>query len=428
MAPFRGTDGSDSYAGGSGADIISGLLGNDILIGMGGDDTITAGPEYKLIPNTTDDDFIVGDDDGGAGNDTIYAGFGNDRIFGDNQQSTAGGNDLIYADAGKDEVYGGSGNDRIFGGADDDMIYGDLSQNDFGHDYIDGGSGNDLMIGGLGDDIYLVDSSGDVVREFASQGTDTVFASINYTLPENVESLIYNGETSFIGTGNSLDNYLQGKAGDDHLSGQSGNDIFYGGAGSDAIFGGTGRDIASYSGSYTGYTASFSITGAVRVTSSEGTDLLTGIERIEFGSGGFYNVRVGNDGNERLTADPNVWSLLFGGGGNDTLTGGNGNDTLAGSSGNDVLIGGNGNDILTGGVGTDKFRFNVKSEGIDLIKDFNRGEGDKIEIVKSSFGVSSLSQFSYNSTTGALSFGSTQFATLENKPAGFSIQTDIVLV
>jgi Ca2+-binding RTX toxin-like protein len=94
----------------------------------------------------------------------------------------------------------------------------------------------------------------------------------------------------------------------------------------------------------------------------------------------------------------------------------------------DVIIGGLGNDNVIGGTGADKFKFFSKSEGIDKIKDFNRSEDDKIQIVKSNFGATSLSQFSYNSTTGALLFGSTQLATLENKPTGFSVQSDVILV
>jgi Ca2+-binding RTX toxin-like protein len=57
-----------------------------------------------------------------------------------------------------------------------------------------------------------------------------------------------------------------------------------------------------------------------------------------------------------------------------------------------------------GGLGADKFRFSLQSEGIDIIKDFQRSEGDKIEIVKLSFGATSLKQFSCNSNTGALFF------------------------
>jgi Ca2+-binding RTX toxin-like protein len=428
---FYGTSNPDTFRGTDNPDRIYGFSGDDALFGGGGDDLIKGGFEFPLT-GYTDDDFIVGDNEGQAGNDEIWGGSGNDIIYGDNNtgRSNAGGNDTIYAGSGNDKVYGGSGNDKIDGGEGDDVLYGDFEAFDIGNDYIDGGAGNDTMIGGYGDDTYVVNSSGDVIIESSvgGSGLDYVLAYTNYTLPENVERLVYNGTTSFVGVGNNSDNYLQGGLGDDQLSGQNGDDLIYGGAGSDAIFGGSGHDIASYSGNYTEYNLSFSITGAVRVTSSQGTDLLTGIERIEFGGGGFYNVRVGDGGDNRLTSDPNVTSFLFGGGGNDTLTGGIGNDNLAGSSGNDVLIGGYGSDVLTGGVGADKFRFNAKTEGIDLIKDFNRGEGDKIQIVKSSFSATSLSQFSYNSTTGSLLFGSTQIADLQNKPTGFSVTADVVLV
>ena len=49
-----------------------------------------------------------------------------------------------------------------------------------------------------------------------------------------------------------------------------------------------------------------------------------------------------------------MWSLIFGGSGNDTLSGGSGNDTLSGGAGNDTLSGGAGNDTLDGGDGNDQ--------------------------------------------------------------------------
>jgi Mg-chelatase subunit ChlD len=69
--------------------------------------------------------------------------------------------------------------------------------------------------------------------------------------------------------------------------------------------------------------------------------------------------------------------------GNDTLLGGNGNDILFGQGGNDVLVGGKGNDILFGGAGADTFTWkagDTNSGGLDVIKDFNQGAGDRIDL------------------------------------------------
>lgn len=119
--------------------------------------------------------------------------------------------------------------------------------------------------------------------------------------------------------------------------------------------------------------------------------------------------------------------LQYGESDNDLLLGSFGNDYLVGDSGNDKLYGGPGNDTLYGGTGADTFGFYSPYEGIDVIKDFNYVEGDKIEISKSGFGASSTNQFSYNSSTGALFFTNTQFATLQIG-SGFVPSLDIVFV
>ena len=83
--------------------------------------------------------------------------------------------------------------------------------------------------------------------------------------------------------------------------------------------------------------------------------------------------------------------------GNDVLRGGSGNDKLEGGAGEDELFGGLGKDILngemgadrpTGGAGADRFEFRSASystptaSGRDLILDFNRGQGDKVDLNK----------------------------------------------
>ena len=58
-----------------------------------------------------------------------------------------------------------------------------------GNNVPNGVAGADTMIGGLGNDIYYVDQQGDVVIENAGEGTDTVYAYCDYTMPANVEIL-----------------------------------------------------------------------------------------------------------------------------------------------------------------------------------------------------------------------------------------------
>ncbi len=97
----------------------------------------------------------------------------------------------------------------------------------------------------------MIDSSGDRVVEYSSQGTDTVYSYVySYTLTSHVENLYMygsgyrgNGNSSrnYI-LGNSANNYIDGKSGNDTLNGGNGNDTVIGGAGNDTLTGGSGRD------------------------------------------------------------------------------------------------------------------------------------------------------------------------------------------
>jgi len=114
-----------------------------------------------------------------------------------------------------------------------------------GNDTLDGGTNADRMEGGAGDDTYIVDRApsstvdadgnviaiaGDVAFEGTlaadSGGTDTVMASVTFTLGVNVENLTLTGELNINGTGNALDNTLTGNAGKNTLRGGAGSDIF----------------------------------------------------------------------------------------------------------------------------------------------------------------------------------------------------------
>jgi len=100
------------------------------------------------------------------------------------------------------------------------------------------------------------------------------------------------------------------------------------------------------------------------------------------------NLIIGTEGNDNLVSGNKVHAL-FGLGGNDTLTGkgtadyldgGDGYDRLFGRGGDDLLHGGPGIDQLWGGDGADTFRVTTLGDGRDIIHDFDRGQGDRIDL------------------------------------------------
>lgn len=245
---LTGTDGIDQISGGGGNDTLRGGGGNDILIGGAGNDTLDGG---------TGSDQMTG----GAGNDIYYVDALADVIT----EANKAGTDLVrttlsavtlasflenleYLGAGNftgtgnelaNRITGGAANDTLSGGAGSDTLLGGL-----GNDTLDGGAGNDKMTGGVGNDTYVVDSAKDSVSEAAGQGTDTVLTSlVSYKLGNNVENLTFTGTSAFKGTGNTLDNTINGNAGADRLDGSTGNDTLDGNGGNDTLIGGGGNDV-----------------------------------------------------------------------------------------------------------------------------------------------------------------------------------------
>ena len=240
--------GKDTILSGIGADTIVAGAGSDLITVRGGADTANAGAgndwltvDYSAM-TTNVTGGITGITPGGgyvghigdiAANSIDFQGTENFTI------TTGSGNDLITTGSGIDILAGGSGNDTLNSGGGNDTLNGGG-----GNDILIGGSGADAMAGGIGNDTYSVDNALDVVTESVGQGTDTIRASVNYTLAagNSVEFLRVSGATGRTLTGNSLANTIFGGSGNDTLSGAGGSDTLNGGSGNDILNGGTGND------------------------------------------------------------------------------------------------------------------------------------------------------------------------------------------
>ena len=395
--------------GNNAANTLFGLDGNDTLVGNAGNDLLDGGSGADLMQGGAHDDTYVVDNAGdrveelaGAGTDTVHSSIDytltsnvenlvltgledlsgngnalNNIITGNSGNNTADGgdgNDTINAGAGMDRISGGNGNDLLNGETGDDQLYGDA-----GNDVLNGGTGADTMLGGLGDDTFVVDDNGDVVIEAAGEGKDLVQSSITYTLTDNVENLTLTGTADIDGTGNELDNIingntganvLDGKAGNDTLNGNVGNDTLFGGEGIDALNGDAGDDLLSGD---AGNDVLNGGIGADRMLGGSGDDTYIvdnagdlvvenegeGVDTVQ---SAIHYVLTGNVDNLVLTGTSAINgsgnaldNQLTGNNASNVLDGGAGNDTLVANNGDDVLNGGTGADTMQGGLGNDTY-------------------------------------------------------------------------
>ncbi|MEA2897400.1 MAG: hypothetical protein QOJ84_3015, partial [Bradyrhizobium sp.] len=92
--------------------------------------------------------------------------------------------------------------------------------------------------------------------------------------------------TPMVASADQGDN-LGGNGGNDMLFGGAGNDVLNGGPGDDVLNGGPGIDTANFSGPQSAYTIIRS-GNVLHVTGQDGSDLLTGIEKLTFADGSVH--------------------------------------------------------------------------------------------------------------------------------------------
>ncbi|HBS58148.1 MAG TPA: hypothetical protein DEA44_02655, partial [Firmicutes bacterium] len=235
---------------------------------------------------------------------------------------------FIFADA---DAYSPVSHPLIQGTSSNDTLIGDA-----GGQTLDGGLGADTMEGRTGDDTYIVDNVGDVVKEVAGGGYDSVKSSVTYTLPDEVEELTLTGPANINGTGNVQANRIAGNSGDNVLDGGGGSDVLIGGAGNDTYIVDDGADrVVENPGEGTD-----TVRSSVSFTLADNLEnlTLTGTDAINGTGNALNNVLTGNSTDNKLD-------------------GAQGADTMAGGAGNDVYLVDNAGDVV----------YENANEGIDTV-------------------------------------------------------------
>ncbi len=327
-------DDNDILIGTYDNDVLDGLAGNDFIKGLAGDDIINGGTGADTMRGGNGDDSYYVDNIGDVvkeykhkGEDTVYStisytltpnvenlvlmgdsalnGTGNaldNHLTGNGAGSVLdgqGGDDNYYVDQSGDTIAESAHNgwDTVLSGIDytleDDLeeLYltgvanlngtGNAQDNNLngnaGDNILDGKAGEDFMVGHAGNDTYMVDNTGDEVKEYADEGIDTVQSNISYTLTANIENLLLTEADAINGTGNALDNQLMGNNANNSLFGGEGNDTLTGGNGADTLIGGHGQDNYNLD-------ETTAATDTLRIT--KGDSLITGYDKaISFALG-----------------------------------------------------------------------------------------------------------------------------------------------
>lgn len=315
---LQGSGFGDTLSGDGGANLLNGADGNDVLRGRGGADRLEGGAGVDIVSYTDSAAGVQVDLRSGRG------------VGGD-----AAGDVLISIET----VHGSALADNLAGGAGVDTLRGFD-----GNDVLRGRGGADRLDGGNGLDIASYTDSAAAVQVDLRTGQGAGGDAAGDRLI-SIETLHGSGHADG----------LAGGVGADTLRGFDGDDVLRGRGGADLMEGGDGIDTVTYTDSAQGVDV----------------DLTTGI-----GIGG-------DAAGDRLTSI----ETLHGSNLADRLIGAAGAETLRGFGGDDRLSGGGGADLLEGGGGADVFVYtsitdSAGAAGRDTIGDFNRAEGDRIDLTR----------------------------------------------
>jgi Ca2+-binding RTX toxin-like protein len=419
-----GNGGNNAITVTGGVDVVDGLSGNDRLIvdysnailpiinpltnpiHAGTVDGYAGAFANVVLQNVVFDNIESFDVRGGAANDSIMTG---------------GGDDLLEGGPGADQLNGAAGNDTasyahssagvtVFLSANASNSGGDATGDVLtGIEGLIGSAFDDFLIGfsdpractlagGNGNDMMIVNNASSVVIEAANAGLDIASATVDYTIPTNVEGLYMVG-SGLTGTGSGGNEVLLSAGGANRLIGLGGDDLYYVNNTGDVVTEatGAGHDIVAAS---VNYTIAANVEGLYMVgsgltgTGSGGNDILlsAGGANTLIGLGGndvYYVNNAGdvvteaaNAGTDTALATVNYTipvnvEVLYVTGSGLTGTGSSGNDKL-------VTVGAN---TLIGGAGDDSFVFFAGSANGAAIGDFDGNQiGEQDQLTFSGFG------------------------------------------
>ena len=236
-----------------------------------------------------------------------------------------------------------SADDYLLGTAADDTLTGGVAT----IVYTQNVAGIDIMQGGFGNDNYIVDNASDLISELAYQGTDTIYTTVSYTLPSNVENIAAvqpTGTSGIVITGNSADNWLDSGTHNnisDTLRGFAGNDTYFIDPNDNVIEG----NIVTVTTGTTDYTDSGGVDTLVVSSNAAATPTLTvDISPLITAAG------QQSTGTDKIKGAAYLENVMLTDGYSANIIGNSKDNVLTGNIALNSLVAGVGNDTLDGGV------------------------------------------------------------------------------